>query len=268
MGCKEIRDNMSAYLDHELGEAEYVVIKQHLAQCPACRSQHDKLILTKRSLKKLPECPAPEGFLFRLQEKIEKQEASWWKKAGWSLENALDAVPLRIMTGVAGVVLLVAVILAGVDAYRVPDQSLSHRSSVADTYTGPEVLSSATEPLPVEFAGTNPAEFTKSAYLDTPNELLLTVVRNDPRYQDSKILPHPRGQGVLVNTGQKLLEITMEPAEFPIIQDYLAHQGGQVPQTLDQARAKFPIYVREHPSPNAPLENPEPNLHQGSHTNP
>lgn len=268
MGCKNILENLSAYLDQELEETENTTIKQHLKQCSSCRAEHDKLLMVRHCLQDLAHQPAPDGFLFRLNDRIEKSPATWWQKAGRSLEKALEAIPLRTMTAAAGVILAVAVIFAGIDSYQLPDNSITHRSSEMETYSGPEMLTSATEALPVEFASTNPSTVDNNLYLDTPNELLLTVIKNDPKYQSSKVLPHPRGQGVLVNTGEKLLEITMDPAEFPIIQAYLEQQGGKVPQTLHKARMQFPIYVRVHPSPSAPLENRRPDLHHVNHTMP
>lgn len=268
MGCNDIRENLSAYLDQELEESENIIIKEHLAQCSSCREEHRHLALTKQYMQNLPLTHAPDGFLFKLNDKIEKSEASWWQKAVRSVENTLEVIPLRTMTAAAGVVLAMAIILAGLDVYHLPENSFAHRSSQMDPYHGTEALSSTTDPLPVEFASTNPTTSADENYLDTPNELLFQVIHNDPRYADSKVFPHPRGQGVLVNNGEKLLEITMDPAEFPIIRAYLEKQGGKVPQTLNQARMKFPISVRTLPSPSAPLENARPPIRHVNHSSP
>ncbi len=44
MDCKEIQDNLSAYMDLELENVEAEGIKVHLGVCTQCRAEHDELL--------------------------------------------------------------------------------------------------------------------------------------------------------------------------------------------------------------------------------
>ena len=136
----------------------------------------------------------------------------------------------------------------------------------------PSTLASNTEPMPIEFASTNPSasspgyiqladsansiapDHGKSAiYFNTPNELVMFILKRDHAFNKFAIYPHPRGIGALVHSPDALYEIIMDPAEFPMIQAYIEQQGGKIPATLREARTLYPIYIHQLPSPLAPL---------------
>ncbi|HEY3128010.1 MAG TPA: zf-HC2 domain-containing protein [Acidobacteriota bacterium] len=43
MECQAYRDNLTAYLDHELSSGERTLVEQHLSQCAGCASEFDSL---------------------------------------------------------------------------------------------------------------------------------------------------------------------------------------------------------------------------------
>ena len=60
------------------------------------------------------------------------------------------------------------------------------------------------------------------------------------------------GHGAIIHTPEYLLEVEMNPAEFPIIQSYIEQQGGRMPRSLREAKINYPIMIRALPSPADP----------------
>jgi len=58
-----VQENMSAYLDEELGAGEKTRIEQHLAKCSRCRADLATLRQTVALLHLVPEVPLPRSFL-------------------------------------------------------------------------------------------------------------------------------------------------------------------------------------------------------------
>lgn len=70
MNCKEVRDNLSLYIDDELNEEEKKLIEEHLKECPDCSKElkeYKKIIL---ALNELPDEEPPVGYCKRLHEKL------------------------------------------------------------------------------------------------------------------------------------------------------------------------------------------------------
>ena len=71
--CKEIREKLSAFIDHELPHSERNLIEKHLQQCPACRQEEIYLRRINDLLDSMPnERPAPAFAL-----KTVHRAASW-----------------------------------------------------------------------------------------------------------------------------------------------------------------------------------------------
>ncbi len=252
MGCESDRERLSEYLDKRLPDKEMQSVSEHLKNCTQCQQELESLAFVSNALNSLPEEAAPPDFLFSLRKRIENEDRSWFAKTASSLNRALEAMPLRPLTAVAAVALLVVVFLSFTDRIEKP----SAESMVSISESGlPVTLESSTNPVPVEFASTNPSSSAPEVYIDTPTEFLTAIVKSDPRLRSHQVLPHPKGIGVLVHTPAFLYEVAMDPAEFPVIQAHIEHQGGKVPKSLKQARAIYPIYIRALPSPTRPLQN-------------
>jgi anti-sigma factor RsiW len=59
-GCRDIREKLSAFIDHELPHLERNLIEKHLLQCPACRQEEISLRRINDLLDSMPdERPAP-----------------------------------------------------------------------------------------------------------------------------------------------------------------------------------------------------------------
>lgn len=59
---ERLQEQLSAYLDGELGEGERRRLEEHLAGCPACRARLRTLEETVRLLRALPTVPPPRSF--------------------------------------------------------------------------------------------------------------------------------------------------------------------------------------------------------------
>lgn len=252
MGCDETREKLSEYLDQCLTDHQCDLISEHIENCQACSEELEHLSLVIKAVSQLPEAQAPPDFLLTLQQKINDANVPWWRSAVNFIDQGLEVMPLRAMTATAVIVLIFAVFIV----HQKGGQPKLGTTSVISHFTDdtlPMVLSSATDPVPVEFASTRPGKASQPIYLDTPTEFLMAVIGNDPAFKGHQILPHPRGVGALIHTPKHLLEVVIDPAEFPIIQAYIEQQGGKVPRTLREAKVLYPIYVRVLPSPTAPI---------------
>ncbi|MDP6379789.1 MAG: zf-HC2 domain-containing protein, partial [Phycisphaerae bacterium] len=61
MKCQEIENHLSAYMDDELPAELAAAVREHLADCPACRGVLAELDATAGLLRSLPQVPAPGG---------------------------------------------------------------------------------------------------------------------------------------------------------------------------------------------------------------
>ncbi len=72
MNCRQVEENLSAYLDHELTDEENARIKNHLDSCSVCQKEVQALSDTISMLASLPEIIPPASFRRELHAKLEK----------------------------------------------------------------------------------------------------------------------------------------------------------------------------------------------------
>jgi hypothetical protein len=72
MNCKEIQDNLSAYIDKALPEKEMVLIEEHLSRCPECLEEYEAIKDTINMISSLEEIIPPASFRRELRQKLEK----------------------------------------------------------------------------------------------------------------------------------------------------------------------------------------------------
>jgi len=255
MGCDQIKERLSEYLDGCLDHESDRRVKDHLDSCPKCSRELEELEGIVKTLGALPVMEAPSHFLSAVRRRIEQSEVSFWQKAAVRVNAALDLVPLKAMTGLAAAALVVIVFLASTDRMPGAGSDYTAAGRPEDTMTG--ILESSTQPVRVELASTNPTYAAPEVYVETPTEFIMRVVENDAHLKKYQVLPHPKGVGVLIHTPRHLYEVVVDPAEFPVIQAHIEQMGGGIPGTLREARALYPIYVRTLPSPTRPLSETE-----------
>ncbi|HOO46844.1 MAG TPA: zf-HC2 domain-containing protein, partial [Deltaproteobacteria bacterium] len=78
MNCKDVRENLSMYIDDMLDKQIRTLVEEHLAVCEACRQEHESLVRVIEELKVAGTMKAPEGFLETLHERLD--EPSYWER--------------------------------------------------------------------------------------------------------------------------------------------------------------------------------------------
>jgi anti-sigma factor RsiW len=76
MDCRQIQEQLSAFLDRELGEELRFRIHRHLASCPACRAELAALERLEAALGEL-EAPAPRGVAAGVQRRLPRPASAW-----------------------------------------------------------------------------------------------------------------------------------------------------------------------------------------------
>jgi len=73
MDHEAVQERFSDYLESELSPEEQAEVAAHLESCEACRNELNAFRHTLRSLAQLPPIPAPEGFVGKVQQRINKR---------------------------------------------------------------------------------------------------------------------------------------------------------------------------------------------------
>ncbi|MGI6587461.1 MAG: DUF4349 domain-containing protein [Peptococcia bacterium] len=137
MKCKEVQENLSLYLDHELSAEERVLLRNHLVNCSICQGELAALQETISQLSSLEEVNPPASFRRELYTKLEKsiaQETVRKKKGFWggglmtsfkTWKHRTVFLPVAI-----SLVLLVLLVPVFLDEVRFDDSSkLTEKSS-------------------------------------------------------------------------------------------------------------------------------------------
>lgn len=72
--CEKMLETMSAAVDGQASEAELRELEQHLAACPACRSDYAALRATVKAVRELPPAPAPADLAQRVRQRLERKK--------------------------------------------------------------------------------------------------------------------------------------------------------------------------------------------------
>ena len=73
MGCEEIKERLSEYLDGLLDEASRAKVEEHLLTCPGCRQDLSSLDAMVRELGSLKPAEPPEDFLAQIHERLDRR---------------------------------------------------------------------------------------------------------------------------------------------------------------------------------------------------
>ena len=74
MKCNDCKNALSSYIDGTLSESEQARVADHVASCPACTLMEKETRQALRAVRKLPEMPLPDGFMARLQERLDEED--------------------------------------------------------------------------------------------------------------------------------------------------------------------------------------------------
>lgn len=76
--CEETMFYLSRYQDGELDKPLREQVKAHLAQCPDCRQELQRLEQVTADIKHLPEVEAPLNFTAQVMAKVKEKEKPRW----------------------------------------------------------------------------------------------------------------------------------------------------------------------------------------------
>ena len=100
MTCREIRQQLSAYLDGELSPEESRSVRAHVASCPACRAELESLRRTIEAVKDLPPVAAPHDLKQRILETVNAADSPSVTHAGTRHWRRLWPTAAAILLGV------------------------------------------------------------------------------------------------------------------------------------------------------------------------
>ena len=92
MNCKEVQENLSAYLDNILSAEEMILVKRHLDECNDCREELKILQETVEKLSSLEEKIPPISFRQELFKKLEQSTRKETYKKKFSLRHFVNKV--------------------------------------------------------------------------------------------------------------------------------------------------------------------------------
>ena len=112
MGCQDVRNQLSAYLEGELGVAPRRVVEDHVRQCVRCQGELVLLQRTIALLRGLDEVEVPPSLSAAIQAGIRPRRGRWWREvASWLF------FPIHVKLPIQAVALLL-VSLGAVYFYR------------------------------------------------------------------------------------------------------------------------------------------------------
>ncbi len=75
--CKEVREQLSAWLDGELGGTAQAAVKTHVDRCPVCREEMRQLTLLEAALGNLA-APVPPGLAEKVLDRLQPRRRRYW----------------------------------------------------------------------------------------------------------------------------------------------------------------------------------------------
>ena len=121
MNRKKMQRQLSAYLDHELNEAEKLTVERHLSKCQESAETFENLQQNSQLMSGLRQ-PTPPGVWEGVQSRIEEEKKGSWKSRftvpvrGWFLH------PIPVVS----IVVLIAVFAFSLFTFDVDQNSLEN----------------------------------------------------------------------------------------------------------------------------------------------
>ncbi len=96
MSCPNITQNLSAFVNDELSQAESRLVAEHLMQCLACRERYDEIKLGSHLAEALPMMKAPDGMWAEIERALDGKKARPAKVSGWTFMRVLRFACLEL----------------------------------------------------------------------------------------------------------------------------------------------------------------------------
>lgn len=112
--CKDIREKLSQYLDHRLGQEDSHLVEEHLSICAECRKELNQLLELQESLKSIPKVEALADFEEKLNTRIKKR-----KSLNRFLKDLVRNPALGVPVGVCVTLILLFAVFRFTNIYQI-----------------------------------------------------------------------------------------------------------------------------------------------------
>jgi TonB family protein len=167
MICEEVRSNLSAYIDNELGDNEREMIDKHLERCGNCRREYEQLIKLGSLVRDVERFEADEKHVMSIVSRARRREPA--------PEIAWFPVTIRVAL-LAAIIINIALFNLFRDyRFRTPRDSVYKPirvESVVEMETEPVVEMSFSFPAEDTVENFTPPEVISAGKLSYPKELL------------------------------------------------------------------------------------------------
>jgi hypothetical protein len=115
MKCIKAQDLFSAYMENAMDTPLRVLFERHLAQCPQCKADYEKLHASVMMLEELPEVDVPQGFHTAVMARVKNERmraprsVRWWN-LDWQRVLTIR-VPVRAAAAGFAVLLMMVMVL-------------------------------------------------------------------------------------------------------------------------------------------------------------
>jgi hypothetical protein len=264
---------MNEFIDQELAPRTRAELEKHLEQCAECRKELRMLKLTCEAVRNLSSPPAPQDFLIKLRQRIaaepRKPSAGVFRRAGvWMMAHPVMMAASFVMVfggafalgrfSPTPVMVAQASEMEAVKAWDAPNDFMAASAARSQDYAYYGSRSENSAPKfslsPVSMTSGGAVERREprpQLFLQTPTQLVINLLRNDPAFSGSRI--YPIRQGAVVQGQDAVYRITISDHNF-IVALKLISQKKSLPGTIAEAEKSFGLEIEKLPNPMQPAE--------------
>lgn len=108
MTCDKVLDLMTAYIDNELTEEEYLQISIHLEQCAECSAVYEYVQAMQETFRDVPEVDPPVELRKNVMATIAEEEQKTKENLGWKWKRVVAALVIFTLSVATGLYPIVA----------------------------------------------------------------------------------------------------------------------------------------------------------------
>jgi len=271
--CESYRKMFNEFIDQELTNEQCQDLEQHLSHCVGCRKELELLKLTCQAITILESPSPPPNFLGSIRQKLAQESIS--KRSGWETASrwlithpsvlALSFIGFFVFAFLLGrfipspqISIQVAELepVKGWEGVRESQLALGQAQAPGEYFSTDSVRSGLPLAMVSYSAEKAQAPIMKSEIktrliLQTPTQLIMSIIKNDPAFKSAQI--YPIQQGVVAQTRQWVYRISISDANF-INALALISEKRLFPTSLAEAEKLFALEIEKLPSPLNPVK--------------
>jgi len=271
--CESYRKMFNEFIDQELTKEQCQELEQHLSQCPGCRKELELLKFTCQAISILESPSLPANFLGSIRQKLAQESIS--KRSGWeSASRWLIAHPSVLALSFMGFFVFafllgrftpspqVSIQVAELEPVKAwegvrESQLTLGQAQAPGGYFSTDSVRSGLPLTMVSYSAEEveapviKSEIKPRLILQTPTQLIMNIIKNDPAFKTAQI--YPIQQGVVAQTKEWVYRISISDANF-INALALISEKRVFPTSLSEAEKLFALEIEKLPSPLAPAK--------------